>query len=207
MKKIMFITFLAIMLAACGPATTLAPTETPVPTFTPVPPTATPTIMAILPTPLPTQLTIPMITPDAIQVERWKEYQTELAKRVLSDSGADFPYYETAVCEWDILGRSGQEVYVWAICSAPGIGGDTPAAISLVIDGSIQKVKVPGHGSSAEANIQRMFPADVREKIVLYSSLSSHGPGRVNELILHLQYRVAHPEELPLIVLSTTPQP
>jgi len=137
-------------------------------------------------------------------VEKWKEYQTELAKVVLSETGSvEYPFYEIALCEWDILGRSGQEVYVWAVCSAPSSGGETPAVIHLKADGSIEYVEVPGHGSTMETNIQKMFPADVRAKFDLYYSSSFYG--RTRDLMDHLQYRQTHPEEPPLIVLSATP--
>jgi hypothetical protein len=94
MKTKIMIAFLVITLAACAPAQTnttdiqnkavaivqtgVALTQTGMPT--PAPPT------------------IPIITPDAIQLERWKEYQTELAKSIL-------PYDPSPIvlCEWAIL--------------------------------------------------------------------------------------------------------
>ncbi len=205
---------LLAFLAACAPAVTPASTETPIPisTFTPVPPTTTPTLefTPIPATVMPTQPPIPIITPDAIQVERWKEYQTELAKLVLAQhSSQEIPFNEAALCEWDILGRSNQEVYVWAMCSAPGSGSTKPAVIHLELDGSIQKVQVPFHGSGWESAIQKLFPADVREKIDLYFNLSSLNSGRVEELRMHLGYRRTHPEVPPLTILSamSTPTP
>ena len=56
--------------------------------------------------------------------------------------GYDIDPSKDALCEWDILGRSGQEVYVWANCAS--ILGNTvrPAVIYLEVDGAIRDVKV-----------------------------------------------------------------
>jgi len=175
--------------------TSSQPTFTPTPTFIPV---------IITPSPLPTQPIIPVITPDAIQVERWKEYQTELAKLVLSQAGYIFPDYESALCEWDILGRSGREVYVWAMCGTPHAGDTKPTVIHLETDGAIQKVEVPFHGSAWESTIQKLFPENVQEKINAYFYSYSINSGRAEELRIHLIYRKTHPEEPPLIILSET---
>jgi hypothetical protein len=132
-------TALAIVWTDVALTQTAIPTATlPPPTFTPtnlptsipthpLPPTFTPTD---LPTSIPTEPPPPILTPDAIQVERWQEYQTELAKALYSydpnDPSHQEGYYpgadKDALCEWDILGQSGQEVYVWAACvSADGL--------------------------------------------------------------------------------------
>ena len=159
-------------------------------------PTSTPAT-----TPTATQPTVPILTPDAIQVERWKEYQTELAKLVLSDSGVANPIYADALCEWDILGRSGQEVYVWAVCVTSNSGGKGPVVIYLETDGSIQKVIAAGF-KGLFYNLD-LFPVDVQAKINLYA----YGSGRADEMGTHLGYRLTHPEEPPLVVLSSTPIP
>lgn len=222
MKKAMFIAFLAVTLAACAPATqpmnqqgtAIAVvltdhflTETALPTATPPPPTVTPTATAVvfLSTPPPTQPPVPILTPDAIQVERWQEYQTELIKAVLS--GYDPVFYQYALCEWDILGRSGQEVYVWAWCATRGEGGgDRPAVIHLDTNGAIQKVTVPAiNNSTWVSQIQAMFPEDVREKLDLYYFNVCVYCGRPEELRIHLNYRKTHPEEPPLVVLLAMP--
>jgi hypothetical protein len=203
---------LLVFLVACGKQAIALPPETSTPTAASptLIPTSTLTAVTMIPSPLPTEPIIPVITPDPIQVERWKEYQTELAKFVLSDSGAEFPLYKDALCEWDILGRSGQELYVWAVCARPGSLGEKPAVIYLETDGSIRDVKVVFHGSSWGSTIRELFPADVQEKIYLYSS-SSPFSGRPLDMRVHLEYRLKHPEEAPLIVLSAmsidTPTP
>ena len=207
-KKLIWIVFL-IFLAACGKQAA-ALLETPVPT--PLLPTSTSKIIfipAIIPlSPLPTEPPIPVLTPDAIQVERWKEYQTELAKLVLAQhSSQEIPFDENALCEWDILGRSDQELYVWAMCNTPDSGGAKPAVIHLGLDGSIQKVEVPFHGSGWESTIQKLFPADVQEKIDAYFYSRSSNSGRAEELRMHLLYRRTHSEVLPLTILSTIRTP
>ena len=201
MKAQTIITFLVVILASCASAVT------PVSTETSVPPTSIATLEVVLtltPSPMPTQPTFPVITPNAIQVERWKEYQAELAKAINCDSGHDCPGYEYALCEWDILGQSSQEVYVWAMCEAPHTGNRKPAVIYLNADGSIRNVQVPV-GSAWDSDVLKLFPADVREKIDSYYSTTCPYCGRPEVLRIHLQYRQTHPDEPPLIILSATP--
>lgn len=197
MKNALLVAFLVSVLTACAPAIT--PTETILPTIalssTPV---STSTLIPVTetPSPVPTDPIIPMITPDLIQVERWKEYQTELAKSILFNLPP-----EIVLCEWEILGRSEQEVYVWAVCE--GWGGSpsssVPALVNLEIDGSIQNIEIPGTDWSSD--ILRLFPSDVRGKFEYYNF------GRAKEMSNHIEWRQTHPEEPPLIVLSSTPIP
>lgn len=196
-----FLIGLLVFLVACGNEPVALPTETPIQTV--VSPTPIPTSTLIpateFSTPLPPQPTIAFITPDASQVERWKEYEDELAKLVLSNSGADFPRYEDALCEWDVLGRSGQDIYVWAECSVPGSGGRGPAVIYLEEDGSIRDVKYAFPSPSRDVAISRLFPEDIQAKIYTYFSSEWQ-----QELQRHLTYRLTHPEEPPLVILSAT---
>ncbi len=201
MKTRIMIALLAISLAACAPATTPAPTETPTltATSTAIPPTSTPTPFVIPPTPLPTQPPIPFLTPDAIQVERWREYQTALAKGILPTYS-----FENILCEWDILARSGQEVYVWAVCASPNVDDTRPAVIHLGADGSVQSVEIPKRGSLSDFN--RLFPEVARAKMNWYvDDMDDSGKEMIRELYNHIEYRRTHPEEPPLIVLSATP--
>ncbi len=199
---------LLVFLAACEQ--TVLPTETSIPTVvspTPVP-TSTLIPVTITPSPLPTQPSISMITPDAIQVERWKEYEDALARTLLS-----FLPREEVICEWEILGRSDQEVYVWALCtSIISLGttldgtetfssSSTPAVIHLREDGSVQSVEKPGSGSKRISNILKMFPPDVQEK---FENYHFGGTAEIGERIV---WRRTHPEEPPLIVLIATPRP
>ena len=157
-------------------------------------------------TPTPLQPIVPILTPDAIQVERWKEYQTELIKAMLS--GYDPALYDIALCEWDILGRSNQEVYVWAECGIQGgAGGGRPAVIHLETNGTVKSVEVPEiNNSTWDSQIRRMFPEDVRNKFDFYTGKSLF-VGRVKEMMNYIDYRQTHPEEPPLIILSAMPMP
>ena len=209
MKKHATIALLIVLLTACAPTadipvdaqniamsivqTDIARTQTALPTVTPSP-TATP-----LPSPYPTQPPLPILTPDAVQVERWREYEAALAKVIL-------PMFEYMVlCEWDILGRSELEVYVWATCRIPGANDSRPAVIRLGLDGAIQEVEVPRRGHSS--NVDELFPKQVQEKFDAYTG-NSIFDGRIRELYDHLVYRETHPETPPLVVLSSyTPLP
>lgn len=207
MKHQILIAFLITILTACAPAITPTPTGTSIPTA--VPPTSTATAEAtfaiMTPSPIPTQPPIIMITPDAIQVARWKEYQTALAKTLFPSSFIPDEF----LCEWEILGRSAQEVYVWAECMSifpvgsaglPYQGG-IPAVIHIGTDGTVQSVETPaGGGASWGANIRQMFPPYVQER---YFGRLIH----FQELTDHLRWRREHPEEPPLIILSATPTP
>ncbi len=202
-----FFTFAALMilLASCAPATLPAPTATPVPpTSTAIPPTVTATPESILATPLPIQPSAPayVLTPNALQVASWQEYQAKLREVILADYGPS--WYGSALCEWDILGQSGQDVYVWAYCAFDPGSSRAPAIIHLDKNGSIQNVEAPRSGPEVTSDIQRMFPADVREKLLLYYSPPSPNMGRAEVLGLHLIYRETHPDVPPLSVLSAT---
>jgi hypothetical protein len=196
-KQYFWMIFIAI-LAACGNIP-LELTAMPLPTITSTPllPTPTSTLevisVTVTPSPLPTQ-PIVALTPDAIQVKRWKEYEAALAKTVFRP---DSP--EHALCEWEILGRSDQEVYVWAVCNYFQSNGSLPAVIYLDADGAILSVVITSNipMTYSEA-INKLFPIDVREK---FRSID------VSEMLTHLEWRQTHPEVPPLIVLSATPMP
>ena len=216
MNKTLLAVLLVVTLTACAPAppttdvqstaiaivqTGVALTQTAMPTATPTfTPTATPTALPTF-SPVPT-LVRPIFTPDAIQLEKWQEYQTKLAKALLINPSIN------AICEWDILGRSIQEVYVWAICGSTGGGDDGAAAIYLNTDGSIQKIKTPrywmGDRGIVMSNENELFPADVIAKLDLYKGYY-HFTGRPYEINLYLNYRLANPGTLPWVVLLGTP--
>ena len=139
-------------------------------------------VLSLLPT-QPTPTVLPMITPDTIQMERWREYQTALASAFLS-----YLSPEQVLCEWEVLGRSGNEIYVWAVCgeSREGlaiiyVGGDVPYALS--------------------SDDPTMYPSDVQER---YFNGSIH----FQELVDHLRERQKHSlAEPPLIILNTKRTP
>ena len=192
---------------ACGNQSTTLPTESPsstavTPTPTPIP-TSTLIPVTDISTPLPTEPVAPLITPDPIQVERWREYEDALAK-------AFFKSYlqpEEVVCEWVILGSGIQEVYVWAHCagiySAFPSQASIPSVIHLGIDGSVQNVEIPGSGTAYATSIRRMFPPDVQE--IIFGRVSTPFS---QERADRLRWRRGHPDEPPWIVFSTlTTQP
>jgi hypothetical protein len=230
MKIKISLALLFFFLAACAPVVTPALTDTLVPNTVPSTFTPATTIVYPTPSPYPTKPPLPILTPDAIQVEGWKEYQTELAKSLFVYNPA-FPQWDygpavskDAICEWDILGRPGQEVYLWAACiTADGLYlRRNPTVIYLEPDGSIREVKV------ASVKIDRpepyliydlhLIPMNIQEKLCLYY-FDGYMPqchevnpafifpldywqSRASVLLTHLKYRIGYPEELPLVVLS-----
>lgn len=220
--RVISIVFFMILLAACTPAsiaastaTTIAPTTTLVPTLTDtsVPPTPTPESTLPPATLIPTRTPLRfLLTPDAIQVAHWQDYQAALIKVVMAgyikNAGKSASLYDYASCEWDILGRASQKVYVWAYC---GFAGDetsnTPVVITLNADGSIQKMEAPRRQSEEawNAEVRKMFPADVLETFDLYQGYSMFH-GRIRELMDHLKSRETSGGP-PLNVLSATPVP
>lgn len=212
MRLFPVILLLLMVMTACVPAqptqtavqatalaivyTAIAQTQTAQPTNTPLPPTITPTATIVYPTPSPYPTEAPItfaITPDATQVERWEEYQFALALELVRGHGIAF-------CEWEILGQSGNEVYVWAMCVAPDISAHRPVVIYLGTDGSIQQTDSPiMYSSSTETEIKKLFPPDIQEKIAGFDY------NKVFAYSDHIGLRRSHPEEPPLIVLSATP--
>jgi len=198
--KYLFMVTLLITLSACGKQAIALPTETPIPMA--VSPTSVPTStllpVTITSSPLPPQPTIAVITPDPIQVERWKEYEDALARAIFRSS----PSPEEVVCEWEILGRADQEVYVWAYCASIYSAGpylaDMPAVIHIDVDGSVQSAEIPGSRTSYSADLRLMFPPDVQEK---YFGRLAHFQERADRL----RWRRGHPEEPPWIVLNSLP--
>jgi hypothetical protein len=75
---------------------------------------------------------------------------------------------DTGLCEWEIWGQSGKEVYVWALCiDTQGVGtaGSSPAVIYLGKNGQIEKVTIPRDGVAYGKDIQSLFPPEVRAKV------------------------------------------
>ena len=228
-SRISFYVAILVLLAACAPAqpniseiqtkavamakTSIALTQTALPIITP-----TTTFLYPTPSPFPTEPPLLLLTPDAIQMERWMEYQTELATVVIPsnpESVNDPAIYRDALCEWDILGQSDQEIYVYAVCASFNYyaGMRIPAIIYLEPDGSILKVTVPGY---KDMNYDLdSFPISVQEKFCYYFEPSINGytclfratdpHPRLDALYAHLEYRKYHPEEPPLVVLSALP--
>jgi hypothetical protein len=141
----------------------------------------------------PTQPAIPWDTAEPVQAEKWMEYQTALA-RVLAYLDQD-----RALCEWEFLGRAGNEVYVWAICGAildNRVGREGLVRIDVFDNGSVQSAMELVGG----IDIRNMLPLDAQQKYF-------HGLIHFQELVDLLRWRQSHPDEPPLIVLPVTPTP
>ncbi|MBK6645083.1 MAG: hypothetical protein IPG44_04915 [Anaerolineales bacterium] len=176
-------------------------------------PTATQAVLAPFPTETYTSLPATVspsltfqvaITANPEQLAKWQEYERALASRLLF-----LHPLEEILCEWEILGQSGLEVYVWAVClGLPPKGrselyapiASVPAVIHLGLDGSVQSVELPRDGGRDYGEgIRDIFPVDVRERI------SKRSIGIV-AMADHAKLRRKNPGP-PLIVLLATPQP
>lgn len=204
MKTQILMAFLVIALASCAPMNTpMSPATPPPTTFSPTPlPTSTVIPVAITPSPLPTQPMTTFLTPDPIQVETWKEYEKALGTKLLAP---EFSQGEI-LCEWELLGRADQIVYVWAFCQSlpnseglPASVASVPAVIHLGDDGSVQGVDIPGSGSAYARDVRQMFPTNIQELIF------SHSIDTIR-MEAHIDARRKNPEP-PLIVLSATSTP
>lgn len=199
-KSSYFFPVLALLIAGCGQA---SPATFPTSTQT-MQATTTSTPEQIVSTTVPPQLTIQVaITANPDQLARWREYENALAMKLLSHLSP-----EEVLCEWEILGQSLQEVYVWADClGLPPAGrseqyapvASLPAVIYLSQDSSVKNVDIPGSGTRYDSDIRRLFPTDVQKKI--FENLISYGA-----LADHVKSRRENPGP-PLIVLLSTPQP
>ncbi len=137
------------------------------------------------PTPIPAK---------ADQIERWKEYQSALAGKLLPQSAVD-----DVLCEWQILGQAQQDIYVWAVCSEtqPMLEisqyffrtASVPAVIHLGADNAIQSVEIPAYGSTYLDDLRKLFPLDVQKNRPDLGALEAH-----------LDLRRTSPEKAPLIV-------
>ncbi|HNH78123.1 MAG TPA: hypothetical protein PLD33_05730 [Anaerolineales bacterium] len=216
MKNILFAVFLLGALAACTPtqptmtnaqSTAAAVAWTQVnltldamPTDTPtVTPTATPPIF-ILPSPSPTstpwQFTFP--TPNAIQVENWKEYQSELAKILLPDLPP-----QKVLCEWEIIGQNKNDLYILAVCDTVKGGNvaSAPVLLHLNSDETIQSAETPGVKSDYNSDINKMFPKEIQ------AILNNYPYERRMNLLFHLDYRQRYSQVPPLNIQSVVPTP
>lgn len=186
---------LSVLLTACGQQMITPPTQTPLPTVSSPTRIPTSTFIPVItaPTITPTRPGETLITPDGIQVERWREYQIALAKNVPSDLPR-----EEVLCEWDILGRSGNDVYMWAVCKGKLTIVSLPVVIHLDSEGVVLSVE---RAKNWSRDIPRLFPPDVIEKFAHYHA------GRAEEMREHIEWRRTHPDEPPLIILLATSTP
>jgi hypothetical protein len=161
-----------------------------------------------IPLPIPTitlspQITIQFtITATSEQIARWKEYEQALASKLLSHLPP-----EEVLCEWEILGETERDVYVWAVCiGLPPTGrGDEyapsasiPAVVHLNPDMSIHTVELPrdNHASYVDG-IQKLFPENVKKRMFERST-------KISDMIAHIKLRRKNPEP-PLNIQLSTP--
>ncbi|MDY7079535.1 MAG: hypothetical protein SXV54_21740 [Chloroflexota bacterium] len=120
---------------------------------------------------------------------------------ILSDI---FPPESKRLCEWDVWGHVGQEVYVWALCevnwSDQVSGGSVPAVLYLAPDGTIEKVVMPRDGIDYPPDIRKLFPPDVQTRI------HSHDFD-VEAAKEHIALRRRDSDIPPMIVEAGTPLP
>lgn len=135
------------------------------------------------------------------EVAHWQEYQSALGHHLLHSIAPD------VLCEWQILGRGDQVVYVLTICMGIEPRGQVnpghpiiriPAVIYLNDDGSVADIDVPGGGTHYARDIRALFPANI-QAIIFDGSLYE------TQLHQHLRWRLDHPDQPPLIVVDATP--
>jgi hypothetical protein len=182
------LTFIMILLTSCAPI-------------------ATP----VLGIPITAKPPTPSALPATAQTEKWKKYQTELARVLLSGFspkyGFSLDYYKAGVCEWDVLGHAGQLEYVWAFCGVQNGGErDAPAVIYLNESGYAQRAEAPRPDVYWQDDAPKLFPAEMQKKFTLYTG-SSQFSSKLHEMVAHTHYRYTHPDQPPLAVLTATPTP
>lgn len=136
----------------------------------------------------------PLVT--ATETPRWKLYEAALLDATIHKKENE------GLCEWTILGITGNEVYVYTLCQATGrikTAASMPAVIYLGESGDIEKVIIPRDGIDSGVDIRALFPQDVQEKI---NTLDVDGPRRKE----HLDARIINGGP-PLIVVLGTPMP
>lgn len=193
---------LVCFLAACGGQSIAIPTAT---HFSEVGSPASVPAQTLLPsttTPTPESNTAILITPDAVQAAHWIEYEDALGAVLLPPNSSR----GEVLCEWILLGRSDQRLYVWALCQSPPYAetlppsvASMPAVIELDPNGLVQSVRVPGSGSAYASDINSLFPADIQDQIFAHSVNTA-------QMEAHINSRREHPGP-PAIILSTTPIP
>lgn len=142
---------------------------------------------------LPTLTATPHPTPT--DIPRWQLYETALLEAAIGEE-------KEGLCEWTILGVSGNEVYVYTLCQATGrikTAASVPAVIYLGESGEIENVIIPGDGENYPVDIRALFPKDVQDTIF---ARDAYGP-RTAE---HLEDRIINGGP-PLIVVLGTPMP
>lgn len=138
--------------------------------------------------PQPTPPLVPMNTPDSAQVEKWLAYETALATQ--------FSYLPPAqvICEWEVLGRRENEIYVWAVCGAIMDNRVGLEGLAVIYAGG----PVP---TTLRSDDPARYPASVLDRYF-------NGLIHFQELVDHLRARQGHVlAEPPLIILNAKRTP
>lgn len=133
----------------------------------------------------------------ALSEPRWVVYERALSKALI-------PFSES-ICEWAVLGISGQKVYVWAMCrdkKSPAITS-VPAVIFLSENKEIVKVVIPRDGVHYGEDIRSLFSEGVQEKIITGKNFNFDKEVAKE----NLARRLADPALPPLVDNPNTPLP
>lgn len=190
-----------LLLSACTTATESVPPA--IPSSSPSAQESAPFMTSPQPSPSPmtSPQPYPRLSASPSEIEHLPQIQTALAERLLHTLPA-----EKVLCEWEILGRDDLEIYVWARCSGlveigqnnPGHPtAEIPAVIHVAEDGAVESVEIPGIGNQYASSIRALFPVDVQT--IIFDDLIDYA-----RLRQHLNWRLDHPDQPPLIVLDST---
>jgi hypothetical protein len=140
-------------------------------------------------TPTPNPADTPQPAPTSISAR--DELERALVSRV---------HWETnAICEWEVLGQTPQDLYVWVVCQS--IANDSavsvPAAVHLGTDGRVARVDVPRDGSLYAQDVRALFPQDLHQRIFAHDVDANAMWARV----------AARRAGLPPVTVTPTPQP
>jgi len=99
-----------------------------------------------------------------------KEISQQALESALATRFVDDP---TGLCEWEVWGEAGQEIYLWAICqSAEGAGCSVPAVVCVAQDESgvwrVREVEMPRDGTLYGEDVRALFPLDVQARILAH---------------------------------------
>lgn len=133
-------------------------------------------------------------SPNQTSISRWMVYEKALSKAIVKT--------DTGLCEWEIWGRSNNDVYLWALCKVRGpIGtaGSVPVVIRLGKNGEITEVTIPRDGVNYPEDIRGLFPLSVQEKIFALEFAGAEAEEHIDERLLS--------DGPPMIAKAGTPLP
>ncbi len=145
-------------------STIAAELNLPLPTPLVTPPSTATAAPAAVATAVSAQPAGDLLPPTNGLAHTWRDYETALVRAILP------PTLANGVCDWQVLGHTGQEVYVWAFCAAYQAGADTsaasvPAVLSMADDGHTVTARIPREGSYYPEDVRAMFPPKVQQQV------------------------------------------